>query len=102
MKKKIIIDNKPNLISFDDDLKEMLKDPEFRKGYESLKPQYDIIKEVIIKRHNLKMSQKDLAKKMGTRQSAISRLESGDYNPSFKFLKRLAEALESKLRINFI
>ncbi|MEI6238032.1 MAG: helix-turn-helix transcriptional regulator [bacterium] len=102
MRKKVIFNEKPNLISFREDLEDMLKDPEFRKGYEALKPQYDIIKEVIIKRHSLKMSQKDLAKKMGTRQSAISRLESGDYNPSFKFLKRLAEALDSKLSINFI
>jgi DNA-binding XRE family transcriptional regulator len=51
------------------------------------------------KRLELNMSQADLAKKTGTKQSAISRLESGTYNPSVAFLRQIASALKSKLKI---
>ena len=46
------------------------------------------------------MSQKELAQKMGTKQSALSRLESGTYNPSLLFLKKIATALDAKLSIS--
>ena len=47
------------------------------------------------------MTQKDLAEKIGTKQSAISRLESFDANPSFKFLKKVAKAFDAKLVVQF-
>lgn len=46
------------------------------------------------------MSQEDLAKRIGTRQENISRLESGSYNPSLRFLKKVAEGLGKKLHIS--
>jgi len=48
------------------------------------------------------LTQKALAKKIGTKQSVISRLEIGRANPTFSFLKRLAKALNSNLEIHFI
>ncbi len=62
------------LISFDDDLKERLKDPAFKKAYDALEPEYAIIRAILDGRIKKKMSQKQLAKKVGTKQSAISRL----------------------------
>ncbi len=56
-------------------------------------------KHIIRKRIESKMSQKDLAKKLGTKQSAISRLESGNYNPTLSFLKKLSTTLGGKLEI---
>ncbi|MCH5296017.1 MAG: helix-turn-helix transcriptional regulator [Treponema sp.] len=47
------------------------------------------------------MTQKQLAEKMGTRQSNIARLESGNYNPSLHFLQRVASALGKRLSISF-
>ena len=47
------------------------------------------------------MSQTDLAKKLGTKQSAVSRLESGTFNPTLSFLKKLSKALDSSLVISF-
>lgn len=81
--------------------KELLSDPEVKKGYDDLAPEYALIQSIIDKRLSKKMSQKQLAQKMGTRQSAISRIESGDANPSLKSLKKIATALNAKLVISF-
>lgn len=78
-----------------------LKNPKFKKAYNELEPEYAIVREIIKKRIALKMSQKDLAKKLGTGQSAVSRLESGTYNPTLSFLKKLSKALDSNLTISF-
>ena len=48
------------------------------------------------------LSQKELAKKLGTTQSAISRLEKGNISPTVNFLQKLAEALDSRLDIRFL
>jgi transcriptional regulator with XRE-family HTH domain len=47
------------------------------------------------------LTQAELAQKAGTRQSNISRLEGGEYNPSLKFLKKIASSLGKKLHISF-
>jgi len=47
------------------------------------------------------LTQEELAQKIGTRQSNISRLEGGNYNPSLQFLKKLARGLEKELHISF-
>lgn len=46
------------------------------------------------------LSQKELARKIGTKQSAISRLESGTYNPSLSFLHRVSGALDARLKLS--
>jgi len=78
-----------------------MKDPEFRKAYDALEPEFALASALIRKRIEKKMTQAQLAKKMGTKQSAISRLESGESNPSFAFLRKAAKALDSKLKISF-
>ena len=80
--------------------KELLSDPEVKKQYDKLGPEYELIRAVIDKRLKRKMSQADLAKKIGTGQSAISRLESGEGNPSFKCLQKVAQALGARLIIS--
>ncbi|OGG35700.1 transcriptional regulator [Candidatus Gottesmanbacteria bacterium RIFOXYB1_FULL_47_11] len=90
------------LISFDEDLKQQLKDPAFKREYDALEPEYAVIRAVIGKRIEKKMSQKQLARKVGTKQSAISRLESGTSNPSVKFLQKVATALGARLSISFV
>lgn len=82
--------------------KELLADPEVKKYYDDLAPEYELIRAVLDKRIQKKMSQAQLAQKIGTRQSAISRLESGESNPSFKFLQKVALALGSRLSISFL
>ena len=77
--------------------KEALKDPKLRAEYDKLQPQFAILRARIEKR----LTQKELAQRIGTKQSVISRLESGRANPSIAFLKRLAQALNSHLEIRF-
>jgi len=81
--------------------KEMLKDPAFKKAYDALQPEFELAAAIIQKRIDKKMTQAALAKKMGTKQSAISRLESGSTNPSFSQLRKVAKALDSKLTVSF-
>jgi len=80
--------------------KRILSNPETKRLYEEMQPEYDLIDKIISKRIEKKFSQKDLAKKIGTGQSAISRLESGNSNPSLKFLQKIAKALDVTLKIS--
>lgn len=97
--KEEISEYKP--VSFESVRKEWMKDPKFREGYKKLEPEYMLIRAIIESRIKRKISQKMLAKRLGTGQSAISRLESGTYNPTFKFAQKLAKALETDLTITF-
>lgn len=94
--------NKLHFISFTDFKKEAFKDPLLKAEYDALEPEFAIIDSLIRKRLEKKISQKQLARRMGTQQSALSRLESGTYNPSLRFLKKVAAALDSRLQISIV
>lgn len=79
----------------------LFKDPEIQKEYDALEPLYEIQKEIIRLRTEKGLSQKDLADLLGTKQSAISRLENGTYNPSIMFLSKLAKVLDKKCHVVF-
>ncbi|MEK7655321.1 MAG: helix-turn-helix transcriptional regulator [Patescibacteria group bacterium] len=80
--------------------RKLLKDKKILTAYEKLGPEFALIESIIEKRLNKGMSQKALAQKIGTKQSAIARLESGSYNPSVAFLDKVAKALDSELMIS--
>lgn len=79
----------------------LLDDREIESEYNELSPIYELKKEIIRLRIEKGLSQKDLAALMGTKQSAISRLENGSYNPSVEFLNRIAHTLGKELHISF-
>ncbi|OGH12413.1 MAG: transcriptional regulator [Candidatus Levybacteria bacterium RIFCSPHIGHO2_01_FULL_36_15] len=81
--------------------KQALKNPEFKSEYDKLQPEFAVIRAVIEARMKRGVTQEELAEKIGTKQSVISRLESGRANPSVAFLKKLAQALNSHLEIRF-
>jgi len=93
--------SKRPIYTFEDDLRESLKNPGFKKAWEESEAEYLLAKKIIDKRLKKKMSQRALAKKLKTSQAAISRIETMQANPSFSFLKRLAQALDSQLSIQF-
>ena len=86
---------------FNDFLKESLKNTKIKAEYDKLQPEFAMIQAVIDARVKKGVTQKELAQRIGTKQSVISRLESGRANPSVAFLKKLAEALNSHLEIKF-
>ena len=69
------------------------------REYEALSPQYDLIDAVIAARTEKHMTQAELAERIGTKQSNISRFEGGNYNPSLEFLQKIAGALDKQLEI---
>lgn len=81
--------------------KELLRDKEVYKEYKRLEPKYRLISQLIGIRVKKGLTQKELAKKLSTKQSAIARLESGNYNPTLEFLQKTAKALGTKLVISF-
>ncbi len=88
-------------MKFKDHLKEQIKDPEFNNEYKALEPEYEIIRQIILARKELNMTQEELAERTGIKQSNISRLEKGTYNPSLSSLKKLAKGLNKELHIEF-
>ena len=80
--------------------KELLADPKVKKEYDHLAPRYAVISEVIAARLKKGLTQKDVAEKLGTKQSAIARLEGGNINPSLEFLQKIAQAMGYSLNIH--
>ena len=76
------------------------QDEEFKNEYDRLKPRYDLIAQIINARHEQKITQAEMAKRMGTNKSNISRFESGSYNPSLDFLIRAAASLGKKIEFS--
>ena len=83
-------------------LKEQMKDETFRKEYESLGPEYELISSLIDARKLNHVTQKHLADATVIAQSDISKIENGSGNPTIKILKRLADGLGMNLKIEFI
>jgi transcriptional regulator with XRE-family HTH domain len=80
------------------DLKnELFKDKKFKKYFEQNKISYEIAVSIMEARILKGMSQEDLAKKVGTKQPSIARLENGSHLPSLGFLEKIAKALGTEL-----
>lgn len=85
---------------FDKLKQELLKDPEIKNEYDALGEEFKLIEQIISLRIQNDLTQAELAKRIGTKQSAISRLESGSYNPTLAMLKKISEALGAKLTVS--
>ena len=77
-----------------------MMDSEYRREYEKLEPEFQIARQVISARIGQKMSQEELAKKAGTGQAVISRLEGMSGKSSISLLERIAHALNIKIRLS--
>ena len=80
--------------------KQLMKDPEFRKEYESLEPEYKLAAALIRLRLAKGLTQAQLATLLNTKQESIARLESGSSLPSLSTVKRVADALDADLEIS--
>ena len=90
------------MTNFKDFLAEQLEDPEIRAEWDALQPEFAIVQAMIDARKKSGLTQKQLADKTGIAQSDISKLETGNANPSLKTLQRLASGMGMVLRIEFL
>ena len=80
---------------------EQMRDPEFAAACRALEPEFQVAREVIRLRLQRGLSQEELAQRVGTGQPNISRLERATTNPSLRFLRRVASALDAEVEIRF-
>lgn len=83
-------------------LAQQMEGPAFAAEYEAQRPEYEAIRAVIAARLACNMTQKELAKKTGIRQSNISRIENGSASPTIDTLARIAAGLGKQLKIDFV
>ena len=82
------------------DIKELLmKDEDFKSEYERRKSRYEIISQIIEERSRQNITQEELALRVGTKKSNISRFESGTYNPSIDFIVKIARSLGKEVQL---
>jgi predicted transcriptional regulator len=81
--------------------KRWMKEAEYRKAYDALEEEFALAKAVIDARNRAGLTQVELARKMGTTQPVVARLEGGGTRPSLRTLERLAKATGSRLLIRF-
>lgn len=87
--------------NFRDTLKEEMENPEFKKEWDNLEVEFQIIKAIIDGRNENHLTQRELSDMTGIAQGDISKIENGNANPSIKTLDRLADALGKKLKVTF-
>lgn len=88
--------------TFDDMLAKQLQNEDFRKEYEAIQPEMDVIRAIVEARTSQNLTQKELAERTGINQADISKLENGTRNPSVNLLKRLADGMGMMLKIEFV
>ncbi len=91
-----------NKYTFREYLKREMKKPSFKKGYEEEKKRLALGYQIFLARERAGITQGELARRIGSRQSNISRLEQGNYNFTVETLEKIAEALRADLRIEII
>ena len=90
-----------DVLYWEDFEKELLKRPGFKEAQEETRLEYEIARALIKARIEKGLTQAEVAKRMKTKQSVISRVENARTVPSLSFLKRLAQVLNASLRIQF-
>ena len=83
-------------------LSKRMKEPGFRAEYEALEPEFAIVQAMIDARKKSGLTQQQLSEKTGIAQGDISKIESGEANPSLKTLKRLAAGMGTRLKLEFL
>lgn len=81
---------------------ELLKDDEFRVEFVELEDEFALASQLIEARKKAHLTQDEVAKRMGTTQSVVARLESGRPLPSLRSLKRYAKAVNGKVEIRVV
>ena len=89
-------------LTFDEYLKEKLRDPELKKEWDASEEEYQLINSLIKARVESGLTQSELSERSGINQANISKIENGVYNPTVNILRKLAEAMNMNLVIQFV
>lgn len=92
---------KYDLVNWDDFEKQLFKQSGFKEAVEETRLEYEIARALIKARLEKGLTQAEIAKRMNTKQSVISRVENARTMPSLAFLKRLASVLDASLQVQF-
>lgn len=85
------------------ELKAQLADrPGFAEAYQAADQEFALIEALVAARARAKLSQSELADRLGTTQSSIARLEGGGVTPTLKTLRRYAAATGMRLKVELI
>jgi DNA-binding XRE family transcriptional regulator len=82
--------------------RDLLNDPEVRAEYDARTPEYELVSALIAARKKAGLTQEQVAKRMGTKQAAIARIEGGRQKPSFNTIERYAEATGHRAVVNLV
>lgn len=97
---------KNNVMTHDEMVKKMLANPDVKAAYDSLDEEFSLLDELLQARKNAGLTQAQVAERMGTKATAITRLESGlasgTNGPSYATLKKYAAAVGKKLQIRLV
>ncbi len=88
-------------MDWDDFKKELESRPGFKEAQEETRLEYEVARALIKARIERGLTQAEIAKRMNTKQSVISRVENARTIPSLSFLKRLAQVLDASLHVDF-
>lgn len=93
---------KRELTNFEKDFKRRMRNRRFREAYEKERRKVFIAYEVLKLREKSGYTQKQLAKKLGTTQSVVARIESGNQNLTIDYLNKIADIFKKDLKIKFV
>ncbi len=79
-----------------------MRDPEFKRAYDELEPEFEVIRQVIELRIKRNLSQAELARRIGTKQPSIARLESQKRIRNLDYLQRVANALDADVQVRIV
>lgn len=88
--------------NFRETLNQQMQNPEFKAEWEALEPEFQIIKAILNGRKEKNITQKQLADITGITQADISRMETGNSNPSLQTIQRLAAGLGMMVKLEFV
>ena len=88
--------------TWDEVKRERADSPARHRGYERAGRTIRLAMEIHELREKRGLSQRELAERLGTTQSAVARLEAGNVSPSLPTLDKVAEALEVELVVSFV
>ena len=76
--------------------------PEFRKEYDALEPEFAVARQLITARNRAGLSQAEVARRMGTTQSSVARLESGQRLPAMSSIRKYASAIGHRMEVRLV